>query len=65
METPYFLVSFERGRRSADRAAASAFAFPKGAAGSSFARVFLLEKRKKWEDAVNELGKSGDERALV
>ena len=42
---PIFLVSFERGRRGADRAAASAFVFPKGAAGSSFSRTcFLIEK---------------------
>ena len=49
METsPIFFVSFEKGRWGADGAAASAFGFPEGAAGSSFSRTcFLLLKKQK------------------
>ena len=42
------MVSFERGRRGADRAAACAFGFPKGAEGSSFSRTcFFVVKTIK------------------
>ena len=61
METPYFLVSFERGRRGADGAAASAFGFPEpeGAAGSSFSRTcFFIVKKQKINGENDGLGKS-------
>ena len=57
METPYFFVLFERGRRGADGAAASAFGFPEpeGAAGSSF---FYCKNKTKKNGENDGLGKS-------
>jgi hypothetical protein len=45
----FFLVLFERGRRGADGAAASAFGFSEGAAGSSILRTcfFVVKKEQK------------------
>ena len=55
------MVSFERERRGADGAAASAFGFPEpeGAAGSSFfPHVFFIVKKTKINGENDGLGKS-------